>query len=164
MKEAVAVVAMLVAQRILGTPGLPGWLADLWLPVVWLVGPVMVRDRAWPWPAVLGLGLAWDMALEPVVGPGAIAWSAAAWAVSALARVIAHRGPATWFGFGAAGAVVVVWARQLSWWPLGLAEPLSWVFQVRVALLSGVWCGVVGLMLSLDIPGWWVRRRRRALR
>lgn len=164
MKEAAVVVVMLVAQRVLGAPGLPQWLGDLWLPVVWLVGPVMVHDRPWPFPAVLALGLAWDVTLEPVVGPGAVAWSAGALVVAWLGSLIAHRGPATWLTFGAIGALVVLWVRQLALWPLGMALTLGWAFQVRVVVLSGLWCGLVGVGLTLDVTGWWHRRRRRVLR
>ena len=71
------VVATFVVQRMLGLPGVPVWAGDVWLPMVWLVGLSLLHPRSrWPY-AGIALGLAWDVTLELLVGPGGIAWSAA---------------------------------------------------------------------------------------
>ena len=64
---AVLLVALsLAAQLMLGWPLWPSWMASVLLPMVFVVGPPLRREeRRWPHSAIL-LGLAWDLALEPV--------------------------------------------------------------------------------------------------
>jgi len=154
----------LAAQLLLGWPLWPGWLASILLPMVFVVGPPLLREeRRWPHFAIL-LGLAWDLVLEPVVGPGAIAWSAAAVLVGVLAPLVADRTPKAWFAFGAVGALVMVSVRQLALLPLGIATPLTWRFVLVTAGLTAVWCGGVGWLLAVDLPTRWRAYRARKLR
>ncbi len=164
MRLLLAAVAALAAQRLLGLPPLPTWSAAMLVPMVLLVAPA-VRERpgGGPW-AALVLGLAWDVVVSPVIGPGGIAWSAAALAVGAAARVFANRTVVAWFGLGAVGASVVVLVEWLALWPLGLSPALGAGRLVTVALLSGAWCGSVGWIGSLDLPARWRRWRSRRLR
>lgn len=165
MKLALLVVATLVMQRVLGLPGLPAWAVELQLPVVWVVGPAMLRHDAHWVPLAILLGLAADAVTgQPVIGPGGIAWSAAAVCLTGLASVIADRSPKAWAVFGAAGALLTVVGVQLALWPLGLAHMPTTGYLLRTALLTGAWCGLVGLVLHLDLPERLERHRARRLR
>jgi hypothetical protein len=161
---AVAVVT-LALQRLLGWPGFPAALSLLLLPAVCGVAPVM---RGQPRRmALLGgaLGLASDLVMsEPVIGPGGIAWSAAAALLATLAALIADRRPRTWAGMGAIVAVVVLVVHHLALRPLGLAPDLGPLAVVASAVATGLWCGLVGWVVLLDLPARWVRYRARRLR
>ena len=154
----------LLGQRFLGMPGLPRWSADLVLPVIWLVAAALLRkERPWPLEALL-LGLAWDALMAPVIGPGGIAWTAAALTLNQLATVVADRSPKAWAGFGAVGALAVVMVHQLAMLPLGFELSATLPQLLRTALLSGGWCGAVGIVLGLDLPQRWRVLRARKLR
>lgn len=154
----------LVVQRILGMPGLPSWPPEILLPAVWIVAPPLLHhERGWPYHALF-LGLGWDLLLEPVVGPGGIAWTAAALSMYALAGLVADRSAKAWVGFGAVCAAVVIVVRHLALFPLGLAAPLSLQHAVRSILLTALWCGFVGVVVSLDLPARWRRYKTRRLR
>jgi len=165
VKIVVLIVATLLAQRMFGAPGAPAWLACVQLTTVWVVAPVLRRqDPRWLY-AALVLGIAWDVALDqPVIGPGGIAWSAAAVVVAALAGVIADRSPKAWFAYGAVAAVTSAGALELARWPLGLATQPSLRFLVTTAALSAAWCGVVGWLLTVDFAARWRRYQGRRLR
>jgi hypothetical protein len=164
VKTALLVAATLLLQYLLGLPGMPHWSVDLMVPMVWVVGPSLLRhERQWPYLA-LTVGLAWDLLLEPIVGPGGIAWSASALVCWGLAVVVADRSPRAWFAFGAVGAAVVILVRQLALLPLGQAAPLLWVSLFRSILLTGIWCGMVSWIIVLDLPQRWRRYRARRLR
>lgn len=157
-------VATLVAQRLLAVPGMPPWLTACMLPMVLLVAPRLERPaEGLPW-AAIALGVAWDLSLEPVVGPGAIAWSAAAIVIARLASLIADRSPATWFAAGAVGAAVVVLVRAVAVLPLGIGPFPSAVRVAVAALLTGGWCGAVGLVMAMGLPARWRAWRARRLR
>ena len=159
-----AVVLTLLVQRMLGMPGLPVWTSDVLVPVVWLVALALRRsERAWPTEALL-IGLGWDLLFEPVIGPGAIAWSAAGLALQGLAAVVADRSPKAWAGFGAVGAALILAVHRLALLPLGLSAAIDPLELVRTALLSGAWCGAVGMVLALDPPKLWRTYRARRLR
>jgi hypothetical protein len=158
------VLVTLLVQRALGWPALPGWIAATLLPVVWVVGPALSRpERRWSY-LPLWMGIGWDLLLEPVVGPGGIAWTAAAVVTGGVAAVVADRSPRAWFAFGGLGAVVVLLVRYLALLPLGLATPLSWLQLLISAGLTASWCGLVGWILALDLPARWRRHRARVLR
>ena len=158
------VVLTLLVQRVLGMPGLPAWSADVMVPVVWVVALTLLRgERNWPVEALL-IGLAWDVLFEPVIGPGGIGWSAAALALNGLATVVADRSPRAWAGFGAVAALLIVTIHRLALLPLGFSFSLTLTESIRTALLSGAWCGTVGLVLGLDLPKSWRAYRARRLR
>jgi hypothetical protein len=158
------VVLSLLIQRVLGMPGLPPWTAEIILPMVWIVAAALLkRERGWPYEALL-IGLGWDVLLEPVIGPGGIAWSAAGLALYALASLVADRSPKAWAGLGLVGAAVVTLVRQATLVPLGLPFSLTLNHWLRSVLLTGAWCGLVGIVLALDLPGRWRSRRARKLR
>ncbi len=143
--------------------GLPAWSADILLPTVWIVAPPLLhRQPRWPYHALL-LGLGWDLLLEPVVGPGGIAWSAAALAVSALAGLVAHRSARAWAGFGAAAVLTVFAIRYIACLPLRLATMPSVEHLVRSIVFTALWCGLVGWLIGLDLPTRWQRYRARRL-
>ena len=102
--------------------------------------------------------------LEPVVGPGGIAWSAAALALNGLAGVVADRSPKAWAGFGVAAAVIVTLVHHLAVLPLGLGSSLSAAQVLRTAVFTGAWCGLVGLVFALNVPQRWRALRARRLR
>jgi len=164
MTRAALVLATLVCQRLLGWPGMPFFAPELLLPMVWIVGPPMLHHghNALYLPVLIGLGC--DLLMEPVIGPGAIAWSAAALAVGAIAGIVADRSPRAWFVFGGVGAVLVLLTRHIALLPLGLATPLGALHIARTAVLTAVWCGLAGWILSLDLPIRWQRYRARRLR
>lgn len=158
------VILTLLVQRVLGMPGLPGWAADVLVPAVWVVAAALRRtERPWPVEALL-IGLGWDLLFEPVIGPGAIAWSAAALALNGLAAVVADRSPRAWAGFGAVGSLVIEVVHRLALVPLGFELSLTISGSLRAALLTGAWCGTVGLILGLDLPKHWRTYRARRLR
>lgn len=160
----IPVLLTLLVQRMLGMPGLPSWTAEIVLPAVWIVASaLLVRDRGWPWEA-LALGIAWDILLEPLVGPGGIAWSAAGVALYALAGVVADRSAKAWAGFGATAAAVVFVVHHLALLPLGLASSFTAMHLIRTTLLTGAWCGLVKIVIALDLPSQWRAYRVRKLR
>lgn len=164
MTTVLLVALTLLAQRALGVPGVPAPLALVVLPAVWVVGPALTRHGGFGfWPALV-LGLAWDAVMGGVVGPGAIAWSAASLVVAAAATVVADRSPRAWAGFGALAAVVVLVGHHLLLLPLGAASNLGWrPLAVGVALTT-LWCGAVGWVRALDLPARWRHYQSRRLR
>jgi hypothetical protein len=165
VKIVVLVAITLLIQRMFGVPGAPAWLACLQLTTVWVVAPAMRRhDPRWVF-AAIPLGLAWDVALDqPVIGPGGVAWSAAALVVVSLAGVIADRTPKAWFASGAIAAVTAATVVELARWPLGLASPPTAQFLITSAVLSAAWCGLVGWILTVDFSARWRRYQSRRLR
>ncbi len=164
MTTALLVLLSLVAQRVLGAPGLPPALALLIVPAIWVVWPTMTRHGGLGfWPA-LALGLAWDLLMGPVVGPGGVAWSAAAIAVTAVATLVADRSPRAWVLCGALAALVVIVGRHLMLLPLGLAGDLSFTTLALGVTLTGGWCGLVGWIRAVDPSGRLQGYRRRRLR
>jgi len=158
------VLLTLLIQKVLGMPGLPPWTAEIVLPVVWIVAAALLqRERGWPYAALL-IGLGWDVLLEPVIGPGGIAWSAACLVLYALASLVADRSPKAWAGLGLVGVAVVTLVRQATLVPLGFPFSLTLSHWLRSVLLTGVWCGLVGIVLALDLPGQWRIYRARKLR
>lgn len=153
MRLILLVILTLMAQRLLGAPGLPAWVSEINLASVWIVALSLLSDRRrWPYEAVV-LGILWDILLEqPVVGPGGIAWSAAALVVFALAGVVADRSPKAWTGFGALVALAVMLVHYLCLLPFGIEPSLTAPQLLRTALLSGLWCGIVAVILAIDLP------------
>lgn len=164
MRTAALVVVSLIAQVALGWPVAPVWLSAVLLPMVFVVGPpLLLEERRWPHFA-LALGLAWDLVLEPVVGPGAIAWSAAAVAVGFVVPLVADRSPRAWLAFGALGAGMMIVVRHLALWPLGLSTGWTWRYFLISVALTSLWCGLVGSVIALDLPTRWRSHRLRKLR
>jgi len=154
----------LLVQRILGWPGLPAAAPLLLVPMVWVVAPSMLRhERGFPALALL-IGVGLDVLLEPVVGPGGVAWTAAALACRGLASVVADRSPRAWLALGAVGALVVLVVHRLALLPLGAAPPLRWTELVLGPLLTGCWCGLAGWGRALGITERWRSYRARRLR
>ncbi len=155
----------LLAQLTLALPGLPSWAADVLVPMIWVVGPPMGMKRP-QWPYVgLVIGVSLDIVLaEPVVGPGGIAWAAAALAARWLSTVMVDRSPKAWFALGAAATVVVIVVRYLALLPLGLATRLIWPQLAFSSLLTAAWCALVAGLFALDLPKRWRSRRSRRLR
>lgn len=163
-KIAALAVVTLVLQRVLGLPGMPAWFGHLILPMIWIVAASLGRkERHWPYEALL-LGLAWDLLLGPVVGPGGIAWTAACLSLYGLASVVADRSPVAWAAFGAVGAVIVILVQRLALLPLGLADYFSISRLVWSAVLTGLWCGFIGTALALDLGKHWRAYQVRKLR
>jgi cell shape-determining protein MreD len=157
-------VVTLILQRVLGLPGMPAWFGHLLLPMIWIVAASLVRkERHWPYEALL-LGLAWDLLFGPVVGPGGIAWTAACLSLYGLASVVADRSPKAWTAFGAVGTVVVILVQRLAVMPLGLESFLTVRQLMWSAILTGLWCGLVGLVLALDLGKHWRAHQVRKLR
>ena len=164
VKAAVLVTLTLVAQVVLGFPESPSWLTAILLPMVFVVGaPLMMAERRWPHFALL-LGIAWDLVLEPVVGPGAIAWSASAVALGFVVPLVADRSPRAWIAFGALGAGLMIVVRHLALIPLGLATELTGSYLLLSVVLTSLWCGLVGWIIALDLPTRWITHRARRLR
>ena len=154
----------LFVQRLLGMPGLPPWSAEILLPMALIVAMSLKgHERHWPYEALL-LGLGWDAVLEPVVGPGGIAWSAAALCLLAVARLVADRSPKSWAAFGAIGAAVFLVVQRLAMLPLGLGISWNLPSMIRTVLFTALWCGAVGTVSSLDLPNRWRAYRVRKLR
>jgi hypothetical protein len=164
MKSVALALLALFAQRLLGFSGLPAWSSEILLPMVLIVAMSLRRhERQWPYEALL-LGLGWDAVLEPVVGPGGIAWSAAALCLSAAARLVADRSPKAWVGFGAVGTVVVLVVQWLALLPLGLGTSWNPPSMLRTVLFTALWCGAVATISTLDLPTHWRAYRARKLR
>ncbi len=164
MKMVILVAVTFVAQLALGWPIEPTWLSTILLPIIFIVAPpLLMEERRWPHFALV-LGLAWDLVFEPVVGPGAIAWSAAAVAVSAIVPLFADRSPRAWFAFGALGATLMIVVRHVCLIPLGLSTDLTWRYVLMSSVLTSFWCGFVGWVIALDLPTRWNARRARKLR
>jgi hypothetical protein len=164
LTTALLIAATLLLQRALGAPGGPHWSGLLLLPMVWIVGPALIRGgRRWVWIA-LAIGLGWDLLLEPIVGPGAIAWSAAALAAFWLAGFVADRSPKAWFAFAAVATVVVGQVHRLALLPLGVGRPVGWIDLLISVIATALWCGLVGWLLALDLPTRWRTWRARKLR
>jgi hypothetical protein len=154
----------LAVQVTFGWPGAPEWLASILLPMVFVIGPPLLHpERRWPH-AALGLGLAWDLVLEPVVGPGAIAWSATAVAIGFVVPLVTDRSPRAWLAFGALGALIMVVVRHLALMPLGLPTILTVRSVALTVALTAVWCCLTGWLLALDLPARWRVFRARKLR
>jgi len=163
-KIAALAAVTLALQRVLVMPGMPAWFGHFILPIIWIVAASLVRkERHWPYEALL-LGLAWDLLFEPVVGPGGIAWTAACLSLYGLASVVADRSPRAWAAFGAVGAVVVILVQRLAVMPLGLAGFFSFSQLAWSAILTGLWCGIVGTILALDLGKRWRAYQVRKLR
>lgn len=164
MKMVLLIGLTLVVQVGFGWPSSPSWMSNLFLPMVFVVGPpLLFKERRWPHFAI-ALGLAWDLVLEPVVGPGAIAWSAAAVVVSIVVPLVADRSPRAWVVFGALGTVLLIVVRHLAMMPLGLPSDLTLRYLMTSTLLTSLWCGLVGWIISLDLPSRWIAHRARKLR
>ena len=164
MKTAALVLLALFAQRLLGIPGLPSWSSEVLLPMALVVAMSLKRrERRWPYEALL-LGLGWDAVLEPVVGPGGIAWSAAALCLSAASRLVGDRSPRAWVGFGAVGTIVALVVQRLALLPLGLGTSWNLPSMIRTVLFTALWCGVVGAISALDLQKHWHAYRARKLR
>jgi hypothetical protein len=161
---ALLIVITLLLQRAVGAPGGPHWSGLLLLPMVWIVGPVLIQGgRRWVWIA-LTIGLGWDLLLEPIIGPGAIAWSAAALVVLWLAGFVADRTPKAWVALAAVATVVVVEVHRVTLLPLGVSRPVGWIDLLLSAVVTALWCGLVGWLLALDLPKRWHAWRARKLR
>ena len=164
MKTVLLVVLTLIVQVTLGWPSSLVWLSAILLPMVFVVGPpLLFEERRWPHYAI-ALGLAWDLVLEPVVGPGAIAWSAAAVAVSTVVPLVADRSLRAWVAFGGLGTAVMIVARHLALIPLGLETDLTLRYFLTCVVLTSLWCGLVGWIIALDLPTRWNVHRARKLR
>jgi len=164
LKIVVPVLLTLLVQRMLGLPGLPSWTSEVLLPVVWIVAAALLqKERGWPYHALI-LGLGWDVLFEPVIGPGGIAWSAACLALYAFAGFVADRSPKMWAAFGAVGAALVTVFHSAALIPLGLPYSLPVGHWLRMVVFTGLWCGLVGATLGLDLPGQWRAYRSRKLR
>ena len=164
MTTAVLVAVTLLLQRALGAPGGPHHSGLLLLPMVWIVGPALLAGgRRWVWIGLL-MGLGWDLLLEPIVGPGGIAWSAAALLVLWLQTIVADRSPKAWLAFGAIATAVVLEVYRLALLPLGVSRPLRWIDLAISVAATALWCGLVGWLLALDLPRRWRVWRARKLR
>jgi cell shape-determining protein MreD len=164
LKIAFLAALTLLAQRILGMPGMPAWLSLLIVPMVWIVAASLVRkERYWPYEALL-LGLVWDLLFGPVLGPGGIAWTAACLSLYGLASLVADRSPRAWAAFGAVGTLVMILVTRLAVMPLGLTTTLTLRNLTWSILLTGLWCGCVGTILELDLGEHWRAYRVRKLR
>ena len=164
MKVALLAAATLIVQRALGWPGMPSWAGLITLPMVLLVAAALLQHGSRWTQLAIPLGLGWDLLLEPVVGPGGIAWSAAALALSGLAGVVADRSPKAWFAFGAAGTAVLLLTRAATLVPLGLGGPIRWSPLLVNLVTTAALCGLVGWLRMLDLPSRWRRHRARKLR
>ncbi len=158
------IAATLLLQRLLGAPGGPPWSGLLLVPVVWVVGPALLGwGRRWVW-ICLAIGLGWDLLLEPVIGPGAIAWSASALVLLWLASIVADRSPKAWMAFGAVATAIVIIVHRLALLPLGVIRPVRWIDLAVSVAATALWCFLVGWIRSLDLPKRWRARRARTLR
>ncbi len=154
----------LAAQRLLGVPPVPAFLSLVILPMVWVVANVLLQsERHWPYEVLL-LGLAWDLLFGPVVGPGGIAWTAASFALFWMASVVADRSPKAWAAFGSVGTLVMHLVHRLALIPLGLASFPTLPDVLWSAVLTGIWSGLAGTILALDVGKRWRAYRVRKLR
>jgi len=154
----------LVIQHMLGHPRTATLATALLLPMPWLIGPPLLGiDRRWYWIS-FPLGLGWDLFFEPVIGVGAIAWSAAALLAWIGASVITERKVKAWFAFGAGGTVAFWLTRTVCFVPLDLKGNVTWTWIGVSALVTGLWCVSVLGVITLDLPSIWRQRRARRLR
>lgn len=152
------------AQAALGLPGAWPMAAALLLPMPWVVGPPMLTaDHRWYALSFL-VGLVWDALFEPVIGPGAIAWSGASLLAWSYARVATDRSPRSWFVLGAVGALAVALLRGLCLIPLDINAFTSWQWLVSSLAFTAVWCGFVGWVISMNLANRWRVYRSRTLR
>lgn len=152
------------AQAALGQPGIWPSATALLLPMPWVVGPpLLTTERRW-YALSFVVGLIWDAVFEPVIGPGAIAWSAAALMAWFFAGVVTDRSPRSWFVLGAVGSAVVALVRGVALFPLGVGTVGSWRWIGSSTVLTGLWCGLVGWIISMDLPSRWRVYRARTLR
>ncbi len=164
MKMVALAVATLVLQRALGWPGMPQAASLVMLPMVLIVaGALLHHGYRWTQLAIL-LGLGWDLLLEPVVGPGGIAWSVAALGLCGLAGVVADRSAKAWIAFGAVGTLLVIVVRMLMLLPLGLHAATVWSAWLVNVLTTAMWCGLVGWLRAQDLAARWTAYRTRKLR
>ncbi len=164
MKWAILVAATYLVQRLLGAPGMPWWAAAPLLPAVWLIVPVVRGGRPHPLALGIGAGVAWDLLMEPIVGPGGIAWSAAAIVVAWSASRFGDRRPKTWGLLGLAAAAVIVTVRHLALALIGGAPAAAGgALALRIAL-TGAWCWLTAAIAAANLPTRWRRLRRRRLR
>ena len=164
MTQPLLIAVTLLLQRALGAPGGPQWSGLVLLPVAWIVGSALtITGRRLVWTSVV-IGLGWDVLLEPVVGPGGIAWSAAALALLRLAAIVADRSSTAWFAFGAVGAGLVLVCQRLVLLPLGMDPGWGWADLGLSVVATGWWCWAVGFILQLDLPARWRAWRARKLR
>ena len=84
--------------------------------------------------------------------------------LGALVPLVADRSPRAWFAFGGIGAVLMNVARAAARMPLGLSADLTWRSLAVSVLLTAFWCGLVGWLLTLDLPQRLRARRARKLR
>ena len=89
--------------------------------------------------------------MEPVIGPGGIAWSAGALVINRLAGIVADRSARAWFAFGAVGTATVTLVHRLALLPLGITEPWRWIDLVLSLGLTALWCGTVGWIRALEV-------------
>jgi len=164
VKLALLIAFALAVQVTFAFPAMPEWLPSILLPMVFVIGPpLFYPERRWPH-AAFALGLAWDAVLEPVIGPGAIAWSVAAVVISYVIPLVTDRSPRAWVAFGALGTVIMVLTRHLALIPLGLPTAVTFRSLALTVLLTAGWCGLVGWLLALDLPTRWRAFRARKLR
>jgi len=164
MKIVLAVLLTFSAQWALGLPPAPPWLQWPILPMVWIIAPPMRHQFEHVFVTGLGLGLAWDLLFEPVVGPGAIAWSAGALAAAWTVRKLGDHSARSWALLGAGGALLVAGVRYAALLPLGLAIPPRMLDLAASAVATGLWCALVAWLLAMDIPARIRRYRRSRLR
>jgi cell shape-determining protein MreD len=164
VKLVVAAALTFVAQRCLGWPGVPAPLADVVLPMVWLVAPPMLHREYREMVVGLAIGIGWDIIMGDIIGPGAIAFSGAAVAARAFADLVADRSPRAWFLAGIVGTAVTCALRQLALLPLGLASLPELTRAVTSLVLTGLWCAAVAWIIAMDLPTRWRRWRARTLR
>jgi hypothetical protein len=132
--------------------------------VAWIAGTALTTSgRRLVWTSLV-IGLGWDVLMEPVVGPGGIAWSAAALALLRLAAIVADRSSKAWFAFGAVGGGLVLVCQRLALLPLGMNPGWGWADLGLSVVATGAWCWVVGFTLQLDLPARWRAWRARKLR
>ncbi len=164
LKTFVLLALTLAIQRLLGHPQAAPLAAAVLLPMPWVIGPpLLAQERNWYWLA-FGIGIAWDLLFEPVIGPGAIAWSAPALCAWLGASVVAERRFRAWFAYGAGGALVFWITRSVCYFPLGFSGTPTWSWIGASVLLTGIWCATVYAILALDLPMRWRRQRARRLR
>lgn len=164
LKIVVLVTLTLTAQRLLGHPKVFPPAAALLLPMPWLIGPPLLDfDRRWYWLS-FSIGLGWDLLFEPVIGIGAIAWSAAALAIWAGTSIAAERRLRAWFAAGVAGTLVFWLFRSLCLLPLGMSGAPTWAWIGGSAVLTGIWCTTVRGVMILDPSSRWKQHRARRLR
>jgi hypothetical protein len=143
---------------------MPSWAGLVTLPMVLVVAAALLQHGSRWTQLAIPLGLGWDFLVEPIVGPGGIAWSVAALALSGLASVVADRSPKAWFAFGAAGTAAMVSARWVTLLPLGLWNPIQWSPVFVNVLATATLCGLTGWLREQDLPSRWRSYRARKLR